>query len=615
MKNSAYRLLQLLKTISPLALAVLAVSLSQSALAQPTFSDVFPILSPPIPGPNDVSQTNTAGRTVSNGGAINGYTDAINGGYYVGTTFFTGSNPAGYAVTNFFWECAGNGSSGNNYGGDIAWVQPYVINFYQIGGGNLVAGTGLSADATLIATITTSPGELAITNDWMSYSNFAVFLAPNTTNAITFGRVAGGNTAYDGIPLHQVAAPIPGIAECRIAPAGGASSVQYDPATVIANGAGRSNWDLIFSIGMQAVPAAASAPVMITNPVGYHMVSFPSTFAAVLSASAAGSSNSPFGIGGFWQKGTTNVANGPTNWVSVTSGANSTIAGPTITNDGYNGAIISSTLSVLNIPTTSGYGAYQFVVSNSADGVHINWTTSAVATISVVPAPAASSFTGVLLNTPGLLSYWPLNETQDPGLGYVPVYDIVGGFNGYYMHNAGDGGGNAGLGLAPVAGPEAPGLAGFPATQGAWLGNSNLVDSWIAVPVTPTMPGGTGTLNSTNATLIAWVYPSVLNEAAQTGLFGISRQNPEPTTALNNTENTMMAYGNGSGNHLGWNWNNGAANTYGYNAGPVIPPYLWSMLAVVVTPSNAVFYVCNTNSGHDRDQSEYDEWDHLQQHL
>jgi hypothetical protein len=47
---------------------------------------------------------------------------------------------------------------------------------------------------------------------------------------------------------------------------------------------------------------------------------------------------------------------------------------------------------------------------------------------------------------------------------------------------------------------------------------------------------------------------------------------------------------------MGYQWG-GGASTYNYSSGLPIPVGVWSMLALVITPTNTTFWVCNTNVG------------------
>ena len=108
MKHAITRLLQLFKWTSPLALMLLALSLSQSALGQPVFLDVGASNAPPLPGPNDIYETNVLHEFYANGG-INYFSD--NTGQPGGTTFLTAAaNPLGYVITNVYVQVDAAGS-------------------------------------------------------------------------------------------------------------------------------------------------------------------------------------------------------------------------------------------------------------------------------------------------------------------------------------------------------------------------------------------------------------------------------------------------------------------------------------------------------------------------
>lgn len=224
MKNSSNPLLQLLKWTSPLAVALLVVSLSQTASAQmfgdtgptATFTDVSAYNVPPIPGPNDIFQTNYAGAITAGGNGSWSYYDNNHNSTSAtqtdpGETFYLAPIPgaAGYTVTNLFVEI-NNGGTGANFG-EATWdgsvmtpnaqfstVQPYRVSFYQMNGTS--DPSGLASNATLIASVITAPGRMTANGRWMSFSNFQVFLAPGTTNAVTWSRTTNG-VGYAPYPL------------------------------------------------------------------------------------------------------------------------------------------------------------------------------------------------------------------------------------------------------------------------------------------------------------------------------------------------------------------------------------------------------------------------------
>ena len=69
MKNSTNRILQVVKWTCSFAVILLAVSLCQTAFAQPVLIDTgYNSNNPPTPGPNDIYQTNTLNEVYSSGG-------------------------------------------------------------------------------------------------------------------------------------------------------------------------------------------------------------------------------------------------------------------------------------------------------------------------------------------------------------------------------------------------------------------------------------------------------------------------------------------------------------------------------------------------------------------
>ena len=86
------------------------------------------------------------------------------------------------------------GNTGGGNGTPLNDNQSYVLSFYQIAG--TTTANGISSNATLITSIISSNGLVRTPGDWMSFSNFAVFLTPGTTNAFSLGRL--GSTSYNG---------------------------------------------------------------------------------------------------------------------------------------------------------------------------------------------------------------------------------------------------------------------------------------------------------------------------------------------------------------------------------------------------------------------------------
>ena len=174
-------------------------------------------------------------------------------------------------------------------------------------------------------------------------------------------------------------------------------------------------------------------------------------------------------------------------------------------------SLLTSTLWLTNI-TSADVGSYQFVATN---GLLIS-STSLVATISFLPAPAANTFAAAAVAN-GAVALWPLSETQDPSGAATnnptEAFDIISGFNGVYGMNANSGGGNALNSFSPLAGPSnAVNLTGLPASGALGSLQGGLVNTFVTTLASPAIPA-----NSTNLTIVAWVNPQI-TEVPFTGL-------------------------------------------------------------------------------------------------
>jgi len=628
MKNSANRLLQPVQWISPLAAILVAVSLCPAARAQlniastATFGDVGLRTQPPGMGPNDIGVTNTAGITVNetmiNNGVFNneanGFdTDTLPSGE-PGNTFIVGGSSCGYIVTNLFVPLYPGGSdSGTWTVGDgsvydapnrpITVSQPWNVNFYQISG--TANSSGLGSNATLIATYQTQAGMMTNAGDWLSFSNIQVFLAPNTTNAWTISITTNG-AGYNTLALisnNPSTSPI--LANSRPIIIAGPQYVAVGGATALltygvtnggsawnVNGVPITNYANAFSLGIQTnfAPGLFSA-----NPYSCFMISNILTGGTnnwTFNAAGSGSSVAPYGVNGYWEA---NYGAGYTR--TLGSDAQAPVTTVTAVPGGAPGSVIKSSLTVKNI-TSADLGSYHFVITNSPNGTSLCYATSAVATITAV-VPAANSFAAAVTNL-GAVAYWPLDETVDPSTLHAWAYDIVGGHNGFYGVNANNGGGNAPDAYAPVAGPGNAGFAGLTAkgalSAGMYTnlpyntpppGTNNCPYQYVVVSNAPTFSG-------TNVTILGWIWPNYNSAGLEAGgNAGILMQR---SSVFGATQTDGIQYANSS-NNIGYHWDNDTSATYNYNAGPAIPNQSWSLIALVISPSNTVFYVCNTNTG------------------
>jgi hypothetical protein len=323
-------------------------------------------------------------------------------------------------------------------------------------------------------------------------------------------------------------------------------------------------------------------PFITQNPLNNQLfTNFPvnATFTAGAYGGAENLTN-----GSFWQRNVSGT------WVTLTDGINGgtpNISGSCTTNT--NNLNILSTLTVSNV-STADVGSYRLIVSNSFDGLNTYYATSGVATLALITTqPPANSFAAAVLATPGVVAYWPLNETGDPSTGAVEAYDVVGGFNGLYGTYAQDGTQNSQIGavLTSVGAPASlnygvvPGpssvLSGFPANNSS-LGSlqNTLANTFVTTASSPTFPTNGAPGWHTNITIIAWINPQT-NEPANTGL--VMMRTPGGQV-------DGLCYGPNA-NALGYNWNNSDT----FVRGQVLTTNQWAMVAVVITNNSSSLFV------------------------
>lgn len=204
-------------------------------------------------------------------------------------------------------------------------------------------------------------------------------------------------------------------------------------------------------------------------------------------------------------------------------------------------------------------GNYRALVSNTQGSA-----TSELAALIVLtapPQPGEGTFGAAVLSA-GATAYYRLNETGDPTGGTLQVYDYAGTHHGRY--------GEAALnGAQGVAGPRpADGFAPFEPQNTALQPTLGLADSWVTVP-------GPGFTTDT-LTILAWINPTFL--VSNAGI--VFARAGLPATGLNL---------NGAGN-LGYHWLDGAA-TYGWDSGLTPPLDSWSLVALVVEPTQVTIHM------------------------
>ena len=181
--------------------------------------------------------------------------------------------------------------------------------------------------------------------------------------------------------------------------------------------------------------------------------------------------------------------------------------------------------------------------------------------VSAKPRYATTSFaypSFVLSNNP--VAYWRLNETNGSSI----AVDAMGQYNGTYGAAV----------LSGVAGPQPPDFLGFEITNTAAQFVNGVNNSWITIPAL--------NLNTNTVTITAWIYP-LGSQAAYTGL----------VFCRSGSTVAGMNY-DGTGTDLGYTWNNDSGS-WGWSSGVQPPANQWSLVAIVVQPSNTTVYLVNTN--------------------
>jgi len=227
----------------------------------------------------------------------------------------------------------------------------------------------------------------------------------------------------------------------------------------------------------------------------------------------------------------------------------------------------SATLVIANVSAADA-ASYDVIVTNAVGTV-----TGPAATLTIL-TPSETYETAIAGAHP--YAFYQLNETGDPAAcaGILAV-DNGSGINGTYGNLVQNG--NV---LYNIAGPtSSDGLPGFAAANKAASFASMSPGSRITVPAL--------NLNTNTVTIMAWIKPS----GPQLTFEGIVLCRGGDTVAgLNYTGGTDI----GGNTAIGYTWNN-EGETYNWNSGISAPATIWSLVALVVTPTNATVHLMNTN--------------------
>jgi hypothetical protein len=197
--------------------------------------------------------------------------------------------------------------------------------------------------------------------------------------------------------------------------------------------------------------------------------------------------------------------------------------------------------------------------------VSVTAQTNTITFTKVTHPPAANFPAAVLADNP--VAYWRLNDAGNPATNKSCALDSTGTFNGVYESAVKNG-------FDHVVGPS---YAGFETNNSAARFANGTAHSYVSVPPL--------NLNTNTVTITAWVYP-----------IGSIDHPPPAVSSLvfcRPGDDACGLYADGS--QLAYVWNQNATDTYRWNSGLVVPRQQWSFVALVVSPSNAILYLCNSS--------------------
>jgi hypothetical protein len=243
----------------------------------------------------------------------------------------------------------------------------------------------------------------------------------------------------------------------------------------------------------------------------------------------------------------TNYAGGTARFDVVAAGTDATFQwrkGSTVLVNGGNiSGAQTPNLIIANVSASDAAG-YSCVVSNSLGSVPSN-----AATLAVIAAPTTAYDAAVLGYRP--LAYWQFNEAQ----GAATAVDYWGGFDGTPLPAA----------MLGVNGPQPPTFPGFAGGNTALQTTVGIGNSSVAVPAL--------NLNANTATVLMWIYP-MGGQTAFTSMFA------------NRTGGYDALNYNDDGATLSYQW-----DSNGWNSGLLIPSDQWSLVGMVIAPTNTTVYL------------------------
>ncbi|HEY4415648.1 MAG TPA: LamG-like jellyroll fold domain-containing protein [Verrucomicrobiae bacterium] len=375
---------------------------------------------------------------------------------------------------------------------------------------------------------------------WRSPLDGFELVADTTTIAPAITAQTPSLTNYDGttIQLSVIASGTPLNYQWQ---AGAIGSGVYTNLSNVGNISGATDSTLTIN---SAVPSnMADYSVIVSNSLGSVTSSVPTTVSlialAINSVSPAAAVLYPGGSATF----NVSAIGAPPivyQWQKIVGTTTNSIANAT-----------NSTLIITNV--AAGDTALYGVVVSTPYATNL----SPVIPLTVTGAPTDAYAQEILSLKP--IAYWRLSEGSDTN-----AFDNFGSFTATYGPDA----------YLQDPGPSGP---GFP------VGNTSLSpenDDSQNLSSYATLAAGSGLqLNTNAATIVAWVRPA--------------QDIPYAGILVQRDGSGVAGLGLGGNGDLGYNWND-SANTYNWDSGLLLPVSTWSMVVLVVTPTNATIYMYNT---------------------
>ena len=262
--------------------------------------------------------------------------------------------------------------------------------------------------------------------------------------------------------------------------------------------------------------------------------------------------------------------------LTVNAGGSATLTnqwafnGTALANGTYGGAVVSgagtTNLTIANV-TTAFQGTFTFNQTNAFGSLSTNVTLT-VTPLSTFEA-SGSYAAAIAALTP--LGFWPLNDLGNPATQPVKALDVSGnGLNGTYGASSIDS-------FYGALSPQPPAYPGFTAGQGALGTFQAVAASAVTLPAL--------NLYTNNVTFATWIFPTNNANTSAGLIFNRGGSDTADGFGFSGTRNGLGMPG------LGYTWNNNASITYNYNSALYPPTNVWSYVALVITPTNANFYL------------------------